>query len=350
MDVSYVYILVNTNMNMFKIGKADIFIRRYSQLKNAWGDFDLNKSYIIECSKNIVFGLETTLQTFVHSYSSKDKIKNDDGYTEFFDIKSLENIPNIITAIKQINPSSHLIIKDIDAVSYFNNSETLDNYYKASSLCDSYVTNRQGSIIYTGTKQEYFPFKKIDSKVLKLMMLSLNKIKQRVKDYKNILNLSHSYACDKVAKELGFKSWSEVREIREKNFDFRIKMLKVEDKFTVYDLTTHKTILETVSPKIAKLHCKEIQEEFNNYGTDLSIYSNCFPVNKNKETLEIFLKDFKDIKTKRIEQLVLQERILSKVTSDYKIKKSKEKIDSIKNSIIKLDQKINEFENEILML
>lgn len=89
---SYVYILINDNRDMYKIGKTDNLNLRIETLMKYWGKFNLKDSFAIKCDRDYAFKLESLLQNLMtdNKYEFITDIDNSkDGFSEFFKIESL---------------------------------------------------------------------------------------------------------------------------------------------------------------------------------------------------------------------------------------------------------------------
>lgn len=95
---SFVYLLLSTDGNKFKIGKADNVHSRYTTLKRHWGEFDLEKSMQIKCDKKQVHNLEKTLHFIFDNYNI-ELPSNSDGYTEWFDSDCFEDVTDLLKDI-----------------------------------------------------------------------------------------------------------------------------------------------------------------------------------------------------------------------------------------------------------
>lgn len=95
---SYVYILINHDKTMFKIGTTNNLQLRLKTLKSFWGEFKVWESFAIETSQNYSFKLESLLKNLVYDYRVKfpEDFKDKSGWTEFFKIEALEDLKDFI--------------------------------------------------------------------------------------------------------------------------------------------------------------------------------------------------------------------------------------------------------------
>lgn len=92
MKKSFIYIIDWTaTQGAIKIGKADNIYARYLQLKSNFGDADLLNSYWIEVPNSKVIHIESLIHVRLNKYRREITDKSE-GYTEFFDISSLESL------------------------------------------------------------------------------------------------------------------------------------------------------------------------------------------------------------------------------------------------------------------
>jgi len=110
---SYVYLLLSTDGDKFKIGKADDVYSRYSTLKKYWGEIDFNKSMQIRCNKKQVHSLEKTLHFIFDNYNI-DMQSNADGHTEWFDSDCFEDATNLLNHLLQ--HKSHKTVQLIEGI------------------------------------------------------------------------------------------------------------------------------------------------------------------------------------------------------------------------------------------
>jgi len=110
---SYVYLLLSTDGDKFKIGKADDVYSRYSTLKKYWGEIDFNKSMQIRCNKKQVHSLEKTLHFIFDNYNI-DMQSNADGHTEWFDSDCFEDATNLLDHLLQ--HKSHKTVQLIEGI------------------------------------------------------------------------------------------------------------------------------------------------------------------------------------------------------------------------------------------
>lgn len=87
---SSIYILIENNNKIFKIGKANNVLVRYEQLNKHYS-FNLEKSYEITTTQKEVLEIEKILHLMFSSFNIKD-LPSADGYTEFFDICCLDDV------------------------------------------------------------------------------------------------------------------------------------------------------------------------------------------------------------------------------------------------------------------
>jgi len=99
---SFIYLLILENNKIFKIGKADNIINRYETLKRGWGNFNLKNSYQIKCKENNIFKLEKTLHYIFKDFNTIPNNQNE-GYTEWFDMKCYNDVINFLNDLKNIN-------------------------------------------------------------------------------------------------------------------------------------------------------------------------------------------------------------------------------------------------------
>lgn len=103
-EKSMVYILKSKNDQMFKIGKSSDIKQRLSTLQKEY-EFDLENSWTIEVPQKEVFKLENLLH-FSFEKARIDDLPKASGYTEFFNISSLDDVlsfVNMISKYKSIN-------------------------------------------------------------------------------------------------------------------------------------------------------------------------------------------------------------------------------------------------------
>ena len=94
---SFVYILINHDKSMYKIGRTDNVERRMLELEAFWGKFDLNGSYAIECDRVFVNHLEKLLHYLVidsQMFFAKEDRKM--GHSEFFDYGSFNKLKKFV--------------------------------------------------------------------------------------------------------------------------------------------------------------------------------------------------------------------------------------------------------------
>lgn len=94
-----VYILKSKHDQMFKIGKSNDITRRLSTLQRNY-EFDLENSWTIEVPQKEVFKLENILH-FSFEKARIDDLPKASGYTEFFNISSLDDVLSLITMISK---------------------------------------------------------------------------------------------------------------------------------------------------------------------------------------------------------------------------------------------------------
>ena len=97
MQKSYIYFLVSTDKDKFKIGKADNVYSRYTQLKRVWGEFDIKNSFQIECNQKNVFDVEHILHFLLEKYNLS--LEQKDGYTEWFDYNCFDDAQSLLSSI-----------------------------------------------------------------------------------------------------------------------------------------------------------------------------------------------------------------------------------------------------------
>ena len=106
---SYVYLLLSTDGEKFKIGKADNVYSRYATLKKYWGGFNLKKSMQIKCDKKQVHNLEKILHFVFDNYNIN--LPSDfDGYTEWFDSNCFEDAVDLLKDIAWKIPDNRIQI------------------------------------------------------------------------------------------------------------------------------------------------------------------------------------------------------------------------------------------------
>lgn len=94
---SYVYVLINHDRTMYKIGRTNNIERRMLELEYFWGKFDLKDSYAIECDRVFVSKLEKLLQYLVldsQMYFVKEDRKM--GHSEFFNYSSFNKLKKFV--------------------------------------------------------------------------------------------------------------------------------------------------------------------------------------------------------------------------------------------------------------
>lgn len=100
-----VYVFVHAKENILKIGRTESAYKRFKELSKDWGEFDIDKSFIINCKHNY----SSRLESMLHSICADHKIhfgKSEKcGHTEFFhgDVyKELKNfIENVLPSLKK---------------------------------------------------------------------------------------------------------------------------------------------------------------------------------------------------------------------------------------------------------
>ena len=94
---SFVYVLINHDKSMYKIGRTDNVKKRMLELEVFWGKFDLNGSYAIECDRIFVNHLEKMLHCLVSD--SKMFFQKEDrkiGHSEFFNYSSFNKLKKFV--------------------------------------------------------------------------------------------------------------------------------------------------------------------------------------------------------------------------------------------------------------
>ncbi|HFE3207854.1 TPA: GIY-YIG nuclease family protein [Providencia stuartii] len=90
---SNVYFLVYPHLDAVKIGKADNVFSRTQQLCH-WGKPDFDKSYVVHVDASDVYKLEAALHLYLNKY--KKQMNGYKGYSEFFELSALKDIPNLL--------------------------------------------------------------------------------------------------------------------------------------------------------------------------------------------------------------------------------------------------------------
>jgi hypothetical protein len=98
MKKSYVYLLINHDRTVFKIGTTNNLEVRIRHLKYFWGDFKLHDSFAIECDSSYSFKLESLLKNLAadHKFEFKGEDKEKNGAHEFFKIEILNDLKSFI--------------------------------------------------------------------------------------------------------------------------------------------------------------------------------------------------------------------------------------------------------------
>jgi len=89
---SWVYILVNKETNIYKIGKTDNLKTRINYLQKLWGKFDLSQTLAIRCDKDYSFKLESLLQNLMIESRVEFERETRSGRTELFNLDSLNDL------------------------------------------------------------------------------------------------------------------------------------------------------------------------------------------------------------------------------------------------------------------
>ena len=84
---TFLYLLVFSCQNAFKIGKANDLHVRIDSLRRSWGEVDYDSSYFIEVEKHSIFTLEKALHLLLENRSMR--FNDGDGKTEFFELDAL---------------------------------------------------------------------------------------------------------------------------------------------------------------------------------------------------------------------------------------------------------------------
>ena len=118
---SYVYVLINHDRSMYKIGRTDNIERRILELEGFWGKFNLKGSYAIECDRVIVNKLEKLLQYLVID-DKFDFVKEDrkSGHSEFFKFSSFARLKRFV---KNDLPKFKKNIEYIDLENYLRDKK-----------------------------------------------------------------------------------------------------------------------------------------------------------------------------------------------------------------------------------
>ncbi len=125
-NISYVYVLVQKEKGLLKIGKANNTLYRYLQFKEYFGELDETLSFQVECAEDFVFKLEKILHLSLLDYNVD--LEKFDGYTEYFKIECYEKAKDIIIQLMGFNKNIKSI-KKIDTLKLLN-ERTLQNYNK----------------------------------------------------------------------------------------------------------------------------------------------------------------------------------------------------------------------------
>lgn len=107
MKKSNIYILVYPHLQAVKIGKADNVFSRTQQLCH-WGKPDFEQSYVVHVNPSDVYKLEGALHLKLAKH--KKKMKQSDGYTEFFNLDVLNELDSILDFFEF--EKSEIFIKD----------------------------------------------------------------------------------------------------------------------------------------------------------------------------------------------------------------------------------------------
>lgn len=108
---SYVYILPLKDRSKFKIGKANNIYSRIKTLQKHWGEFDLAKSFILECNEQEVFKIEKNLH-FIFKENNLDLSDKYDGYSEFFSMDCFHLVENAIKLFLELKDIVKITISE----------------------------------------------------------------------------------------------------------------------------------------------------------------------------------------------------------------------------------------------
>jgi len=96
-----VYILVQKKNPIYKIGKSESPYKRFKQLSEVWGAFDIDKSFVINCKSAEASKLEKALHFLAADYKIHFGVNERNGDTEFFNMKSYNMIKNFCESTLQ---------------------------------------------------------------------------------------------------------------------------------------------------------------------------------------------------------------------------------------------------------
>jgi len=93
-EKQYIYFLINKNQPVFKIG---VSVNTNQRMKQLGGDFDLEKSFYIECEEAFV------VEKILHRVFRKHNVvfTNKEGFTEWFDVSCFEAVVEFINKNKE---------------------------------------------------------------------------------------------------------------------------------------------------------------------------------------------------------------------------------------------------------
>lgn len=112
MQTSHLYILVYTQKNVIKIGKANDVVARITSLKKHWGEPDYKNSYSLEIDADLVFKIEKALHLFLAEHAAG--LSEGDGKTEFFAIECLDQVLEYLEVFTK-RSDYHVLKKGIKA-------------------------------------------------------------------------------------------------------------------------------------------------------------------------------------------------------------------------------------------
>lgn len=123
MKRSRLYILVYTQKNVIKIGKANDVTARIVGLKKHWGEPDYENSYSLEIGANQVFKIEKALHLFLDEHAAG--LSEGDGKTEFFAIECLDQVLEYLEVFTK-RSDYHILKKGIKAPEINASEKTRD--------------------------------------------------------------------------------------------------------------------------------------------------------------------------------------------------------------------------------
>lgn len=112
MKRSHLYVLVYTQKNVIKIGKANDVTTRITGLKKHWGEPDYENSYSLEIDADLVFKIEKALHLFLAEHGAG--LSEGDGKTEFFAIECLDQVLEYLEVFTK-RSDYHVLKKGIKA-------------------------------------------------------------------------------------------------------------------------------------------------------------------------------------------------------------------------------------------